>query len=116
MTTANDPITELASVIQLGRHLATTARDELEAAVPVLTDALKHGSGQSKKIEALLWSCWNDDQQVNLCDCLASLDSKVAQAAVAMIAARAHLAGDADDLIRKIITESGSQPQTETAP
>jgi hypothetical protein len=29
-----------------------------------------------------------------------------------MISARAHLAGDAADLLRKIIQESGSQPPT----
>lgn len=105
-TLDTDPIAELAAAVRLGRKLASTARADLEAAAPVLINAIRHGSGQSRKIEALLWSCWNDDHQVNLCDTLAGLDTKLAQAAVSMIAARAYCGGDADDLLRAIIVES----------
>jgi len=52
-----------------------------------------------------LWSCWNGD----LCDALAGLDANLAAATVAMIAARAHLGGDADCLLRQIIGESCPQ-------
>jgi len=105
-----DPVAELATAVDLGRRLAAAARANLETAVPVLVDALSHQSGQSRKIEALLWSCWSDTHTVNLCDALSGLDSRLAQAAVAMIADRAHMAGDADDLLRAIIDQSGSQP------
>ena len=77
-----------------------------EAATPALIAAIRHGSGQSAKVEAVLWSCWNGD----FCDALAGLDANLAKAVVAMISARAHLAGDADDLLREIIRKSGSQP------
>ena len=105
MDTLN-PIAELAAAIAAHRQLATFARASLEAATPALITAIRHGSGQSAKVEAILWSCWNGD----LCDALAGLDANLAKAVVAMIAARAHLAGDADDLLRKIIQQSGSQP------
>lgn len=112
ITTNTDPVGELTAAVSLGRQLATTARADLEAATPVLIDALRHHTGQSRKIENLLWSTWNDEHPVSLCDNLSGLDSKLAQAAVAMIVARAHLSGDADELLRTIITESGSQPPT----
>ena len=105
MDTLN-PIAELAAAIAAHRQLAGLARTDLEAATPALVAAIRHGSGQSAKVEAILWSCWNGD----LCDALASLDANLAKAVVAMIAARAHLAADADDILRKIIQQSGSQP------
>jgi hypothetical protein len=105
-----DPIAELAATLNLGRKLASQARADHEAAVPILVAAIQHRSGQSRKIENLLWSVWSDTHPVNLCSELSGLDSKLAKAVVSMIAARAYLAGDADDLLRAIITESGSQP------
>lgn len=111
-TNTTDPVAELAAAVRLSRQRATTARADLEAATPILVAAIQHHSGQSRKIENLLWSVWNDDHQVNLSDCLSGLDAKLAQAAVAMVAGRAHLAGDADELLRAIIDGSGSQPPT----
>ena len=101
-----DPISALAAAITAHRQLAGQAQINLEAATPALIAAIRHGSGQSAKVEAILWSCWNG----HLCDALAGLDENLAEAAVAMVAARAHLAGDADDLLREIIQQSGSQP------
>jgi hypothetical protein len=98
-----DPIAELTASIQLGKTLAKQASADLEAATPVLVAALQHDSGQSRKIRNILWSCWNDDLQINLCTELAGIDSRLAQAAVAMIGARAHLSGDADEMLRRII-------------
>lgn len=114
-TDPTDPIAELTAAIALGRQLASQARADLEAAVPILVAALCHHSGQSRKIENLLWSVWTDGHQVNLSDTLAGLDARLARAIVAMIAARAHMAGDADDLIRQIIEGSGSEPPTASA-
>ena len=108
MDTLN-PIAELAAAIAAAiathRQLAAQARTNLEAATPALIATIRHGSDQSAKVEAVLWSCWNGA----LCDALAGLDANLAKTVVAMISARAHLAGDADDMLRKIIQESGSQ-------
>jgi hypothetical protein len=112
ITTNTDPVAELTAAIKLGRQLATQARTDLEAATPILVTAIQHHSGQSAKIENLLWSLWSDTHQINLCDNLSGLDTELAQAVVSMIAARAHLGGDADELLRTIITQSGSKPPT----
>jgi hypothetical protein len=109
-----DPMAELATSILLGQKLANQARADLVEAMPILIEAIRHGSGQSAKLTRILWSCWNDDHSVNLCDSLAGLDARLVQAAVTMIAARAHLGGDADDLLRAIIDGSGTQPPPKT--
>ena len=100
-----DPIAELKAAITLQRTLAVKARGDLEAAAPCLIKAIRHQSGQSAKLETLLWSLWNGQ----LSDALAGLDTNLAVAAVAMISARAFLAGDADCLLGQIIRESGAQ-------
>ena len=104
--TALDPIAILAASITRQRKLASQTRAELDAATPLLIAAIRHGSGQSAKIEQILWSCWNGD----MCDQHAGLDTNLAEAVVAIITARAYLGGDADDLLRRIIEESNSHP------
>ena len=37
--------------------LASQARAELDAATPLLIAAIRHGLGQSAKIESVQWSC-----------------------------------------------------------
>ena len=101
----NVPFQELITAISRRRTLAAQACDALTAATPALVEAIRHRSGQSLKIERILWAAWNGE----LCDQLAGLDTDLAQAAVAMIAARAHMTGNADPLLRKIIVDSGSQ-------
>ena len=101
-----DPIAELNAVITLQRTLSVQASGDLKAAAPSLIRAIRHQSGQSAKLETILWSVWNGQ----LSDALAGLDTNLAVAAVVMIAARAFLAGDADCLLHQIIRESGTQP------
>ncbi len=106
-----DPLAELTAAVTMGRNLAVQARADLVAATPGLIEAIRHQSGQSRKIEAILWSLWNDQHPVNLCDALAGLDCRLARDAVAMIAGRAHMGGDADDLLRDIIRATDSHQQ-----
>jgi len=103
----------LAAVLQQARQsrqLASKAKADLIEAAPLLTQAIGSGSGQGQRIERLLWSIWNGENKVGLCDDLTCLDSKLAQAAIALLAARAHLGGDADSLLSDIIARSGSKP------
>ena len=106
-----DPLAALATSIRLHRDLAAQARADLITAMPELVAAIRHGSGQSAKVERILWSTWNGE----LCDLLAGLDGKLAQAVVVLIATRAHLGGDADDLLREIIGQSGTKAPTLTS-
>jgi len=101
-----DPIAQLFAVVTLERTLSVQARGDLKAAAPSIIKAIRHQSGQSAKLESILWSAWNG----RLSDALAGLDVNLAVAAVAMIAARAFLAGDADCMLCQIISESGTQP------
>ena len=103
---APDPIAMLAASIPRQRKLASQARAELAAATPLLIAAILHGSGQSAKIEHVLWGCWNGE----MCDALAGLDTNIAEAVLAIISARAFMGGDADELLRQIIEKSNSQP------
>ena len=97
---------ELLATIQL----ANKARVDLATAAPILIEAIRQDSFQSAKIERILWSCWRDSQQVNLCEDLTGLGSQLTKAALAMIAATAYLGSEADEQLVRIITESGSYP------
>lgn len=100
-----NPIAEITKAVRLQRQLADQSKADLQAALPVLTETLSHQSGQSAKVAALLQSVWNGE----LSDNLASLDAKVAKAVVAMIAARAHLGGDADSLLCPLLNRKEGQ-------
>ena len=108
----SNSLAALTAAIRIHKTLTEKARAELIDATPVLVAAIHHRSGQSRKIEALLWSCWNGENKVGLCDALSGLDIPLAQALVAMIAARTFMGGDADDMLHRIIADSGSQPPT----
>jgi len=105
-----NPAIELTTAISRHRKLASQARAELDTATPLLTSAIRNRSGQSAKIEAILWSVWNDEHPISLCDALCGLDTNLGVAILAMIAARIFLAGDADDLLHQIIEKSNSHP------
>lgn len=93
-----DYVAEPSAAIRPQRQFADKAMDDFVAALPILSEALV--SGQSAKVVTLLGSCWSGE----LCDNLASLDPKVVDAIIAMIAARAHCGRDADLLLRHLIS------------
>ena len=86
MNLDDDPIAEISKVIRSRGKLETQVLGDFQSALPVLKDELSHQSGQSAKIERLVEGCWNGE----LCGCLACLVPKIAQTAVATIAARAR--------------------------
>lgn len=96
---ANAAIAEIAKAVRLHRQLAVESKADLQAALPVLSETLSHHSGQSAKVAAILQSVWAGE----LSDNLAGLDGRVAQAVIAMIAARAYHGGDADALLAPLI-------------
>jgi hypothetical protein len=106
----NDFPREVLCSIRRSLMLADAAGESLKANCSVLVTVIRSGGGQGRRVEELLWSAWNGDYKTGLCDSLTGLDSAIAEAVIAMLAARAHMGGDADDLLRKIIEDSGSQP------
>lgn len=91
------------------------ARERMVAASPILIRTLRTGTGQSEKVSSIIWSTWNGENQVGLDDALCGLDTDIAEAVVTLIAARAYLGGDADDLIRAVLHESGEMARRELA-
>jgi hypothetical protein len=87
-----NPIAEITKAVRLHRQLAEQAKADLKTALPVLTEILSHQSGKSAKVAAILQSVWNGE----LCDNLASLDTKVAKAVIATIAVYAQLSSETE--------------------
>lgn len=87
-----NPIAEITKAVRLHRKLADQAKADLKAALPILTETLAHQSGKSAKVAAILQSVWNGE----LCDNLACLDTKVAEAVIATIAVYAHLSSETE--------------------
>ena len=102
----NEALAHIRSRVSLARELEKKAAAKLEKALPLLGKVLEAKSGQSRKVAAIARSVWNDETAVNLCDTLAGLDADVAQGVIALIAARAHMGGNADNLIRPLATKA----------
>ena len=87
------------------RELAEQARAKLEAATQTLIMAIRYGEA-STEIENLLVSLWSGSLHRDL----THLDTDIAEAAMAMIAARAFMGEDADCLLVRIINETDTRP------
>jgi hypothetical protein len=98
-TDAED-LTEFHEAIRK-HQFANQARAKLEAATPLLIHAIRC-SEASPAIEGILCSVWNGQ----LCNQLPSLDTNLAEAILAMIAARVHMGEEADVLLGKILYET----------
>lgn len=99
-------LSEFFSEMRQYQERADEARKNLDASIPQLIRAIKINSGTSHKIRTLVWSCWNGDNIVGLCDVLCGLDNATGQAVLHLLAARIALGGDADPQIHRILEES----------
>lgn len=90
------------------RQLADQACSQLEAATPLLIHAIRSGKA-SPEIENILCSLWSGE----LCKQLTSLDTDIAGAVLAMIAARVHGGEEADCLLATILYHTGGMPPTD---
>ena len=80
------------------RQLADLACAQLEAATPLLINAIRSGK-PSSEIESILCSLWSGE----LCKQLTSLGTDIGEAVLAMIAARVHGGEEADCLLATIL-------------
>lgn len=115
----SEAVQELLASVRSQEKAEASVSQELPAAINQLVKAIRNNSGTSPRIAAIIWSLWNGDHVVGLCDCLASLDAPNGSAILTIIKARLVLSGDADPAIRQILTESGEmdlyyQAQKET--
>jgi hypothetical protein len=101
------------TMMRESRESARAAKKNLEHHSMTLVKAICSGSGQSDKVLRIVRSVWNGDNQVGLCDDLCGLDHAIGEAVIALIAARIHMSGDADELIRHILVASGEMARME---
>lgn len=100
--TAIKSLREIGIENKARKKLGLNACIELESNMDLLTDAIRGGSGQGVRIENIMRSLWNGE----LCDNLCGLDNKLIFPVLSAIQARASLEGDADNILRRILTKS----------
>ena len=108
-----DALQSFFATARASRAAAQKAAAELERHIPTLVKAILTYSGQSEKVVRILRSCWNDWHKSGLCEDLCGLDHAIGEAVLALLAARIHMGGDADDLIKRILVESGEMKRLE---
>jgi len=100
-------LTSFFESVKASEEAASRAESDLRASSPVLVAALRGDTGQSEKVRRIIRSGWNGVHQIGLCDALCGLDHKIGMAVIALISARVSMGGNADDLIYRILLESG---------
>lgn len=95
---------------------ARVAEQSLQAATQNLITVLSEpGTGQSTKVANIIWSAWNGSHTVGLGDALSGLDHHIAESVLALLEARLSLGGDADEMIRYILDQSGEMDRFQTS-
>jgi hypothetical protein len=95
----------------------TTALEQLEAALPLLTDTLRQhwSTGQGKRVRAIVWSLYGGDHLVGLGYALSGLDGKLGHALGTAIRARIELGAAVEPLLKTVLKESGELRRYEEA-
>lgn len=95
----------------------TTALEQLEATLPLLTDTLRHhwSTGQGKRVRAIVWSLYGGDHPVGLGYALSGLDTKLARALGSAIAARVEAGAAVEPFLKTVLEESGELRRFEEA-
>lgn len=87
----------------------STALEQLEAALPLLTETLRHhwSTGQGKRVRAIVWSLYGGDHPVGLGYALSGLDTKLARALGTAISARVEAGAAIEPFLKTVLEESG---------
>ena len=95
----------------------TTTLEQLEAALPILTDTLRQhwSTGQGKRVRAIVWSLYGGDHPVGLGYALSGLDDKIAKALGTAIQARIADGAAIEPLLKTVLQESGELRRYEQA-
>jgi len=100
-------VAAITSAIHADRDRRKASKEGAEEHLPRLLAAMRMNSGQGVRITKIVWSLWNGSNQVGLCDVLCGLDGPLQDALLALIRIRMSLGGDADNVLRYLLTESG---------
>lgn len=100
-------LAEFQSMMREGLNMEKKAYAALEAAIPEIVAVIQMRCGSSYRLARLVWSCWNGQNLVGLCNDLSGFDIKNQRNVLALLNARLVLGGNADKLIRAILEKSG---------
>lgn len=103
-----EALASLAAAIAKSNRRRTATRELAIAAIQPLSRAIASGGGQGRRIAAMVWSLWNGVNKVGLCDVLCGLDAELQDALLAIIRDRMARSGDADEVLRVILQDSGA--------
>ena len=89
----------------------------LDEALATITDAIKHhwGTGSGRRLRQIVWSIYNASTLVALGDVLTNFDSELGAAVAKLINAKLAGALDSDDILRRVLKESGEFARYEEA-
>ena len=95
----------------------STALEQLEAALPILTDTLRlhWTTGQGKRVRSIVWSLYNGDHPVSLGYTLCGLDEVLGRAAGTAIRARIECGAEVEPLLKSVLEDSGEMRRYEEA-
>lgn len=96
-------------MLRESRQRAQAAMAALEAVTPFLVETLKHhwSTGQGTRLRHVIWSLYTCSHLVNLGDACSGLDTELAHAMGAVIAARLALGPEVENQLRYILETSG---------
>ena len=92
--------------IRAAKQAAKVALDE---ALPIITEVLTFhwSTGSGRRMRQIVWSIWNGDTLVPLWDVLSGFDYKLGRAVAKLIEAKLAGALDSDEILRKVLKDSG---------
>ena len=102
-------IDEFATQMRQIKEHKEAAKVGLDEALSIITKAIRHhwGTGGGRRLRQIVWSLWNGHTLVALWDVLGGLDHELGRAVVKLIEAKLMGALDRDEILRRVLTESG---------
>ena len=98
----------VAYMRQIKEH-KEAAKVGLDEALTTITEAIRShwGTGGGRRLRQIVWSLWNGHTLVALWDVLGGLDHELGRAVAKLIEAKLMGALDSDEILRRVLKESG---------
>ena len=100
---------EFAAEMRKIRAAKETAKAGLDEVLPVIAEVLTYhwSTGGGRRMRQIVWSIWNGSTLISLWDVLSGLDHKLGHAAAKLIEAKLMGALDGDEILRRVLKDSG---------
>ena len=108
---------EFALQMRKVRERKEAAAVELPAALEMITKAIKHhwSTGSGRRLRQIVWSIYNASTLVALGDVLTNFDTELGSAVATLIHAKLAGALDSDEILQRVLKESGEFARYEAA-